>query len=271
MAGCCYTCHSASGRGVHGAGRGVHGAGRGVHGVVREVHPGTEAPGVSFVPRGSADRTRVLPQVRTRDVPVRVLQPVGSIHLSGLSIVLAVAAELELRSRRWKSRRGGLGCLRTSRPLTVFCPPVRFWHLSGIHHTWCVNTSGVCRTQHISQTPTSRGVWTRRLSPETRRTVRCVAHRVKAHGHPSPAAITGAVPSQDVPDGLRQSHVVSPGLETSAVRLHDARQVVKEAPNHSIHTSSWSVVVRQTASQGHARLFDFVMTYRDRHEAPGRE
>ncbi|MEQ2230416.1 hypothetical protein ILYODFUR_029052 [Ilyodon furcidens] len=44
----------------------------------------------------------------------------------------------------------------------------------------------------------------------------------------------GAVPTQDLSDRVRQSHVIPPGLESFAVGLHEARQRVKQSPHHLI-------------------------------------
>ncbi len=59
-----------------------------IHGAVRAVHLWTEALGVRSGPRGSAQWTHVLSQIRTQNLSGLVLQPVGSVHQLRLPIVL---------------------------------------------------------------------------------------------------------------------------------------------------------------------------------------
>lgn len=94
-------------------------SGLGVHGAVRAVHLRTEALGVRFGPRGSAQGTHILPQVGTHNISNLVLQPVGPIHMLGLSVVLTEAAKHTFRCQR-RARR--IRCFKTTGFLALFRP-----------------------------------------------------------------------------------------------------------------------------------------------------
>lgn len=120
--------------------------GLGVHGAVRAVHLRTEALGVRFGPRGSAQGTHILPQVGAQNISDLVLQPVGPIHMLGLSVVLTEAAKHTIRCQR---RARLIRCFKTTGFLALFRPEGACMSCYRIHSI--PDTGGSSRAGQVPQ------------------------------------------------------------------------------------------------------------------------